>query len=151
MHCLITLDCSTCRLKTEEPVSGIYAPFDNPMVLLDEVVEIFTLSQLSAVGEGSFFLQLLNRRRIGRILALLKSSPRNVARFACLSLRSMSRTNSIPGSSSIARRTWSVKATNGSSALLSNAHFRLIEMCNQIPPIIYLAVYGSAIVPNDCV
>jgi len=32
-----------------------------------------------------------------------------------------------------------------------NAHFRLIEMCNQIPPIIYLAVYGSAIVPNDCV
>ena len=63
-----SFNCSTCRLKTEEPESGIDAPIDEPMVLLDEVVEIFTLSQLSAVGEGSFFLQLLDRRRIGRIL-----------------------------------------------------------------------------------
>jgi hypothetical protein len=44
MHRLITLDCSTCRPKTEEPEPGIDAPFDEPMVLLDEVVEIFTLS-----------------------------------------------------------------------------------------------------------
>ena len=44
MHRLITLDCSTRRLKTEEPESGIDAPFDEPMVLLDEVVEIFRLS-----------------------------------------------------------------------------------------------------------
>src|SRR5215510_11416709 len=68
LHRLITLDCSTCRLKTEEPESGIDAPFDEPMVLLDEVVEIFTLSQLSAAGEVSFLLQLLDRPRIGRIL-----------------------------------------------------------------------------------
>jgi hypothetical protein len=31
--------------------------FDKPMVLLDEVVEIFTSSQLSAAGDVSFFLQ----------------------------------------------------------------------------------------------
>ena len=68
MHRLITLDCSTCRIKTEEPEPGIDAPFDEPIVLLDEVVEIFTLSQLSAVGECSFFLQLFDRRRIGSIL-----------------------------------------------------------------------------------
>jgi len=47
MHRLITLDCSTCRSKTEEPESGIDAPFDEPMVLLDEVVQMVTLSQLS--------------------------------------------------------------------------------------------------------
>src|SRR5919109_5050504 len=46
-HRFITLDCSTCRLKTEEPQSGVNSPFDEPMVLRDEVVEIFTLSQLS--------------------------------------------------------------------------------------------------------
>jgi hypothetical protein len=68
MHRLITPDCSTCRLKTEETEPGIDAPFDEPMVLLDEVVEIFTLSKLSAVGECSFFLQLLDHRRIGLIL-----------------------------------------------------------------------------------
>jgi len=62
MHRLITFDCSTCRLKTEETESGVDAPFDEPMVLLDEVVEIFTLSQLSAVGEGSFFLQRAKSR-----------------------------------------------------------------------------------------
>lgn len=50
LHRLITLDCSTCCLKTEEPESGINTPFDEPMILLDEVVEIFTLSHLSAVG-----------------------------------------------------------------------------------------------------
>jgi len=38
------------------------------MVLLDEVVERFTLSQLSIVREGAFFLQLFDRRRIGWIL-----------------------------------------------------------------------------------
>jgi hypothetical protein len=55
----------------EEPESGIDAPFDEPMNLLDEVVEIFTLSQLSAVVERSFFLQLLDRRRIGGFLSTL--------------------------------------------------------------------------------
>jgi hypothetical protein len=50
MHHLITLDCSICRLITEEPESCIDAPFDELMVLLDEVVEIFTLSQLNAAG-----------------------------------------------------------------------------------------------------
>ena len=67
-HCLITPDCSTCRLKTEESEPGTNSSFDEPMVLLNEVVEIFTPSQLSAIGEGSFFLQLLDRRRIGWIL-----------------------------------------------------------------------------------
>jgi hypothetical protein len=62
MHRLITPDCSTCRIK-EEPEPGIDATFYKSVVLLDEVVEIFTLSQLSAIGEGSFFLQLLGRRQ----------------------------------------------------------------------------------------
>src|SRR5262245_49793162 len=78
MHRLITPDCSTCRLKTEEPESGIDAPFDEPMVLLDEVVEIFTPPQLSAVGKGSFFLQLLGRQRIGWILIDVDHSRRRM-------------------------------------------------------------------------
>src|SRR5215470_5710970 len=68
VHRLVSPDCSPRCVETEEAESSIDAPFDEPMVLLDEVVEIFTLSQLSAVGQGSFFLQLLDRRRIGWIL-----------------------------------------------------------------------------------
>jgi hypothetical protein len=33
------------RLETGKPEPGIDAPFDEPMVLLDEVVEIFTPSE----------------------------------------------------------------------------------------------------------
>jgi hypothetical protein len=38
MHRLITLDGSTCRLKTEEPQSGINSSFDEPMVVGTENV-----------------------------------------------------------------------------------------------------------------
>jgi len=68
MRRLITLDCSTCRFKTEKPESGIDTSFDEPMVLLNQVVEIFSLSQLSAAGEGPLPLQLRDRRGIGSIL-----------------------------------------------------------------------------------
>jgi hypothetical protein len=68
VHRFVSPDCSPRCVETEEPESGIDAPFDEPMVLFDEVVEIFTLSQLSATGNGSFFLQLLDLRRIGQVL-----------------------------------------------------------------------------------
>jgi hypothetical protein len=55
-HRLESFDGPPRRLETKETESGIDSPFDEPMVLLDEVVEVFTLSQLSAVGEDSFLL-----------------------------------------------------------------------------------------------
>ena len=48
--------------------TGIDSSFYESMVLLDDIIEVLRLSQLSAVGEDSFFLQLLDRRRIGCIL-----------------------------------------------------------------------------------
>ena len=56
------------RVETEEAESGIDSTFYESMVLLDDIIEVFTSSQLSAVGKGSFFLQLLDRRPIGWIL-----------------------------------------------------------------------------------
>jgi hypothetical protein len=58
VHDLIPSDGSPRRVEAEEAESGIDSPFDEPMVLFDEVVEVFTLSQLSVVGEESFFLRI---------------------------------------------------------------------------------------------
>ena len=49
-------------VEGEEAEYGIDSPFDEPVVLLNEVVQIFTLSQSNVVGEDSFLLQLLDRR-----------------------------------------------------------------------------------------
>ena len=64
------------RLEAEETESGVDSPFDEPMVLLNEVVEIFTLSQSSAVGEDSFLLQFFNRRWVGFVLIDVDNSRR---------------------------------------------------------------------------
>jgi hypothetical protein len=63
----VSPDCSPRCLEIEEPECGVNSPFDEPMVLLDDIIEVLRLSQLSEVGEGSFFLQLLDRRGIGWI------------------------------------------------------------------------------------
>jgi hypothetical protein len=60
MHRLITLDCSTCRLKTEEPESGFDSAFYESMILLDEVVEVFALPELRGYGNRAFLLQLFD-------------------------------------------------------------------------------------------
>ena len=49
MHRLITLDGSTCGLKTEEPQSGINSSFDEPMVVGTENVirELYARTSLT--------------------------------------------------------------------------------------------------------
>ena len=47
---LISADGPPRRLETEESESGIDSPFDEPMVLLDYVIEVFALSELRGHG-----------------------------------------------------------------------------------------------------
>src|SRR5215510_7884841 len=58
-------DCPPRRVETGKPESGISSSFDEPMVLLDEVVEVSALSELRGHGEHAFLLQLLDGRWIG--------------------------------------------------------------------------------------
>ena len=46
IHCLIALDCPTRRVETGKPEPGIDSSFNEPMVLLDDIIEIFALSEL---------------------------------------------------------------------------------------------------------
>ena len=46
----ISADGPPRRLETEEAESGIDSPFDEPMVLLDYVIEVFALSELRGHG-----------------------------------------------------------------------------------------------------
>ena len=50
VHCLVPTDCPQPRVETRKPETGIDSTFDEPVALLDEVVEIFTLSQLRDTG-----------------------------------------------------------------------------------------------------
>jgi hypothetical protein len=76
VHCLVSADRPPRRVETEEAETGIDSTFYESAVLLEAIIEVFTLSQLSAVGEDSFFLQLLDRRRIGWILIDVDNSRR---------------------------------------------------------------------------
>jgi hypothetical protein len=66
MHRLISTDSPPRRLETEEGESGIDSPFDEPMVLLDYVIEVFALSELRGIW--------CNFSREGR-LSLFSTSP----------------------------------------------------------------------------
>ena len=72
----VSPDCSPRCLETEEAECEVNSSFDEPMVLLDDIIEVLRLSQLSEVGEGSFFLQLLDRRGIGWIFIYIDHSRR---------------------------------------------------------------------------
>src|SRR5262245_55643901 len=65
IHCLIALDCPTRCVETGKPEPGIDSSFNEPMVLLDDIIEIFALSELRGHGEHAFLLQLLDGRWIG--------------------------------------------------------------------------------------
>jgi len=49
VHCLVPADRPPRRVETEEAKSGVDSTFYESVVLLDDINEIFALSQLSAV------------------------------------------------------------------------------------------------------
>jgi len=65
VHCLVPADCPPRRVETGKPESGINSSFDEPMVLLDAVVEVSALSELRSHGKHAFLLQLLDGGWIG--------------------------------------------------------------------------------------
>ncbi len=48
-----------CRLEGKEAQSRFHSSFDEAVILVDNVVEIFDLPELAGVGNGSFRLQFL--------------------------------------------------------------------------------------------
>jgi len=59
VHDLVSLERSPCCLKGKEAHPGLDQPFDEAMVLLDQVVEVFDLPEFYGLGEYSGVYWLL--------------------------------------------------------------------------------------------
>ena len=68
MYDLVALQGSPCRLHRKEAHPWFDQPFDEAMVLLDEVVQVFDLSQFDRLGKDSRGFELRNGFGIGGIL-----------------------------------------------------------------------------------
>ncbi len=68
MHRLVSLQGSPCRFKREEAQSWFDQPFDEAMILFDEVVEIFDLPQFHALRQDPTRFEVGNGFGIGGIL-----------------------------------------------------------------------------------
>src|SRR5262249_24494463 len=73
---LIATDRSPCCIEARKSESRTDSAFYESVILLNYIVEIFTLSQLSVVGEDSFPLQFFNRRWVGFVLIEVDNSRR---------------------------------------------------------------------------
>ncbi len=59
---------SPCRLKGKEAHPGLDQPFDEAVVLLDQIIEMFDLPQFDPLGKQASGFELCNGFGIGRIL-----------------------------------------------------------------------------------
>jgi hypothetical protein len=66
IHRLITLNRSSRSLEFAKPLLGVHAPFDRPMVLLDDVVQILDGSVTAPAGERPFLLYICDGRAVDR-------------------------------------------------------------------------------------
>src|SRR5262249_22315208 len=64
VHCLVPADRPPRRLETEEAETGIDSTFYESVVLLEDIIEVFALSELRGHGEHAFLLQLFDGGRI---------------------------------------------------------------------------------------
>ncbi len=67
VHHLKSLQSPPCCLKREKAHSRLRQTLDTPMILFDQVVEVFDLSSFTAYGKVSFCFEFVERFRIGRI------------------------------------------------------------------------------------
>jgi len=67
IHRFISLQGSPCGLERKVAHPELDEPFDEAMILLDQVVEVFTLSQFARSWHDSFYSQLLESLGIGRV------------------------------------------------------------------------------------
>jgi len=67
VHRFISLQCSPRSLERKEAHPKLYQPFQEAMILFDEVVEIFALSQFTRLWHDPFRFQLLESFGIGRV------------------------------------------------------------------------------------
>ena len=51
----------------KKPIPSLTKPFDEAVILLDEVVEVFALPQFTSIWHDPFRFQLLESFRIGRV------------------------------------------------------------------------------------
>ena len=54
VHDFVSLQRSPCRLKGKEAHPRLDEPFDEAVILLDQVVEIFTLPQFTSIWQDPF-------------------------------------------------------------------------------------------------
>jgi len=57
IHGLISSQRSPCRFKRKETHPKLCQPFDTAMILLNQIIEVFDLSQLAAFGKMPFRFQ----------------------------------------------------------------------------------------------
>jgi hypothetical protein len=66
VHCLIALNRSSRSLEFAEPLLGVHSPFDRPMVLLDDVVQILDRSIAAPAAKHFFLLCVCDGRAVDR-------------------------------------------------------------------------------------
>src|ERR671933_621475 len=68
VHHLIALKRSPCRFKGKEAHPRLDHPFDEAVILLHQIVQIFDLSELDTLGKPSDGFEIRNGLGVGRIL-----------------------------------------------------------------------------------
>ncbi len=68
VHDLVSLQRSSCCFKRKEAHPGLDKPFDEAMVLLDQVIQVFDLPQFDTLRKDSGGFELCNRLGIRRVL-----------------------------------------------------------------------------------
>jgi hypothetical protein len=68
VHDIKTLQGSPCRLKRKEAHSRLRQPFDEPMILFDQVVEVFDLPSFHVVRQDTNSFEFRNGLEVCRIL-----------------------------------------------------------------------------------
>jgi len=76
VHDLEALECLPCRLEREKAHPGLGQPFDETVVLFDEIVEVFHLPQFHVLRQHSSGFELTNGFGRGHVLVHV-DHPRN--------------------------------------------------------------------------
>ncbi len=91
VHRLIPLQRSRCRFQRKEAQAGFDQAFDEAMVLLDQIVEVFHLPQFHVFRQDSCGFELSNGFGIGSVLIDVYNTRGCFGDFLCLLLERVSR------------------------------------------------------------